>query len=88
MSKKKKKITPKVILQQSGVTPRRQVLRVGRNQPCPCGSGRKYKVCHESEGEAFLQQLARKREKARLQEEQKRAGVPWYKRLFSTISSS
>lgn len=23
------------------------VMRVGRNQPCPCGSGRKYKKCHE-----------------------------------------
>ena len=22
------------------------VTRVGRNEPCPCGSGRKYKVCH------------------------------------------
>jgi len=20
--------------------------KVGRNDPCPCGSGRKYKVCH------------------------------------------
>jgi preprotein translocase subunit SecA len=20
--------------------------RVGRNQPCPCGSGKKYKLCH------------------------------------------
>lgn len=23
-----------------------QGLRVGRNDPCPCGSGKKYKVCH------------------------------------------
>lgn len=22
------------------------VLRVGRNDPCPCGSGKKYKKCH------------------------------------------
>ncbi|RMH48166.1 MAG: hypothetical protein D6686_11190, partial [Alphaproteobacteria bacterium] len=20
--------------------------KVGRNEPCPCGSGRKYKACH------------------------------------------
>ena len=20
--------------------------KVGRNQPCPCGSGKKYKLCH------------------------------------------
>jgi hypothetical protein len=23
-----------------------QVREVGRNEPCPCGSGRKYKQCH------------------------------------------
>ncbi|MBE7249442.1 MAG: SEC-C domain-containing protein, partial [Actinomycetospora chiangmaiensis] len=22
--------------------------RVGRNEPCPCGSGKKYKHCHGS----------------------------------------
>jgi uncharacterized protein len=25
---------------------RREAAKVGRNDPCPCGSGRKYKVCH------------------------------------------
>lgn len=25
---------------------RRQTLKVGRNEPCPCGSGKKYKKCH------------------------------------------
>lgn len=30
----------------AAATPLRQVnLRPGRNQPCPCGSGRKYKAC-------------------------------------------
>ena len=24
----------------------RDVPKVGRNDPCPCGSGRKYKQCH------------------------------------------
>jgi preprotein translocase subunit SecA len=24
----------------------RDVPKVGRNEPCPCGSGKKYKVCH------------------------------------------
>jgi preprotein translocase subunit SecA len=24
----------------------RQMPKVGRNEPCPCGSGRKYKHCH------------------------------------------
>ena len=22
--------------------------KVGRNEPCPCGSGKKYKLCHGS----------------------------------------
>lgn len=29
----------------SGFTVRRAVPRVGRNEPCPCGSGQKYKKC-------------------------------------------
>jgi hypothetical protein len=29
----------------SGFTVRRAVARVGRNDPCPCGSGKKYKKC-------------------------------------------
>jgi preprotein translocase subunit SecA len=27
-------------------TPVAEVPRVGRNDPCPCGSGKKYKLCH------------------------------------------
>ena len=23
-----------------------EVPKVGRNEPCPCGSGKKYKACH------------------------------------------
>ena len=34
---------PKLLAQ--GVTMRRSVARVGRNEPCPCGSGKKYKQC-------------------------------------------
>jgi SEC-C motif domain protein len=26
--------------------PRRAEAKVGRNEPCPCGSGKKYKKCH------------------------------------------
>ena len=29
-----------------GVDQQAQVPRVGRNEPCPCGSGKKYKQCH------------------------------------------
>jgi hypothetical protein len=28
------------------VVPVRQIPKVGRNEPCPCGSGKKYKKCH------------------------------------------
>ena len=27
-------------------TVRRDAAKVGRNEPCPCGSGKKYKKCH------------------------------------------
>jgi preprotein translocase subunit SecA len=31
----------------AGAQPQRQTgKKVGRNQPCPCGSGKKYKLCH------------------------------------------
>ena len=34
----------------SGSSEQKQVIRdgekVGRNDPCPCGSGKKYKKCH------------------------------------------
>jgi preprotein translocase subunit SecA len=34
-------------VQQSQQQPaKRDVDRVGRNDPCPCGSGKKYKRCH------------------------------------------
>jgi uncharacterized protein len=33
-------------------TVRRAAPKVGRNDPCPCGSGRKYKVCHGAAGAA------------------------------------
>jgi preprotein translocase subunit SecA len=27
-------------------TVRRDMPKVGRNEPCPCGSGKKFKHCH------------------------------------------
>ncbi|GAB4246512.1 MAG: hypothetical protein Kow00109_22590 [Acidobacteriota bacterium] len=62
----------------------RRIIRVGRNEPCPCGSGKKYKHCHESEGEAFLVKLAREQELARRIAEEK--NLPWYKRLVLRLS--
>ena len=66
------------------ITPRR-VHQVGRNDLCPCGSGKKYKDCHEGAGSAYLERLARKEDKDHLREVRRRLkeqGVPWYKRLF------
>jgi hypothetical protein len=40
----------------SGFTVRRAVARVGRNEPCPCGSGKKYKkCCMEKDEERLLE---------------------------------
>jgi preprotein translocase subunit SecA len=33
----------------NGHTPRTTGEKVGRNDPCPCGSGKKYKKCHGAE---------------------------------------
>jgi preprotein translocase subunit SecA len=30
----------------AGQAPQAKSDKVGRNAPCPCGSGRKYKKCH------------------------------------------
>ncbi|HEY1792451.1 MAG TPA: preprotein translocase subunit SecA [Opitutaceae bacterium] len=37
---------PEKELQLPKVTVRRDTPKVGRNDPCPCGSGKKYKHCH------------------------------------------
>ena len=63
----------------------RNVAQIGRNDPCPCGSDKKYKHCHQSEGSAFLEKLGREDDKRRLKEERQRLkeqGVPWFKRIF------
>ena len=63
----------------------RHVAKVGRNDPCPCGSGKKYKDCHEKAGEAFLEKIARDEDRRRAEEARMAAGkpaLPWYRRLF------
>ncbi len=68
----------------SGPLPR-HTAKIGRNDRCPCGSGKKYKECHEKDGRVFLDKLARQEDKQRRKEVRahlKAQGVPWYKRLF------
>ena len=63
----------------------RHVSKVGRNDDCPCGSGKKYKDCHAAEGSAYLEKLAIEEDRKRAREmrqQMKAAGVPWYRRLF------
>ena len=59
----------------------RHIAHVGRNDPCPCGSGHKYKECHEQAGKAFLEKIARREELARWRESR----APWYVRLFGAL---
>ena len=37
------------------------MAKIGRNDPCPCGSGKKYKHCHLSADQAIQQQQLRQR---------------------------
>ncbi|UCF69237.1 MAG: SEC-C domain-containing protein [Acidobacteriota bacterium] len=85
MAAKKKSNTRVIWPGFSNKPPPRHIIKVGRNDRCPCGSGKKYKDCHEEEGTAFLERLALERDKERLRERRQRlkeAGVPWYRRLF------
>ncbi len=66
----------------------RHVAKVGRNDACPCGSGKKYKDCHEKEGSAWLVKLAadqdrQARREARAASAAHRASLPWYRRWFT-----
>jgi uncharacterized protein len=35
---------------RKGTTIRREAPKIGRNDPCPCGSGKKFKLCHGASG--------------------------------------
>ncbi len=70
------------VLRGGGPAPRGQG---GRNDPCPCGSRKKYKLCHEPQGSAFLEKQARQKDEEHLREVRQQLeeqGVPWYRRLF------
>ena len=40
----------KTVAQLKGRQVTRDGAKIGRNQPCPCGSGEKYKRCHGAAG--------------------------------------
>jgi hypothetical protein len=43
----------------SGFTVRRAAERIGRNEPCPCGSGKKYKkCCYDKDRQRLLESSA------------------------------
>ena len=46
MPREKRRISTKLPTRKSVTTAPRSVVRIGRNEPCPCGSGKKYKHCH------------------------------------------
>ena len=85
-TRKSRKMHSKVVWPGFKNAPRpRHIAKIGRNDPCPCGSGKKYKECHQKEGTAFLEKLARREEKREARERRARLkaeGVPWYRRLF------
>lgn len=37
-------------LEETKNVPYRAPKKIGRNEPCPCGSGKKYKDCHGKSG--------------------------------------
>ncbi len=87
-TKRRIKLSPKLPTRKAVQTSPREILQVGRNQPCPCGSDKKYKDCHITAGERFLAKVARQRRMESLKEErqgQKEHGIPWYKRLFTKV---
>jgi SEC-C motif len=69
------KVSPRVSLRKSVVTDPRATIEVGRNDPCPCGSGDKYKNCCVKKGDHFLRQLAKKQAKEIKKEENKGKGL-------------
>jgi len=57
------RVNPRLVLRKSVVTGPREVVQVGRNDPCPCGSGEKYKNCCIEKGDTFLRKMAAKARK-------------------------
>ena len=85
MAKQTRRMSNQLSTRKSVVTAPRHVTRIGRNDRCPCGSGKKYKDCHRAAGAEFLAKLAEAEDRRLLKEKRrklKEQGVPWLKRLF------
>ncbi|HZD11421.1 MAG TPA: preprotein translocase subunit SecA [Candidatus Binatia bacterium] len=54
--------------QGKGVELRREMPKVGRNDPCPCGSGKKYKHCHLRQDRAAERRANGGRSRSRVQQ--------------------
>lgn len=54
--------------QGKGVELRREMPKVGRNDPCPCGSGKKYKHCHLRQDRAAERRASAARSRRRVQQ--------------------
>jgi hypothetical protein len=81
-------VRPSLNTRKSVVTGPRQIYKIGRNDPCPCASGKKYKDCHFAEGDAFLKKMAHKEALERKREhleKLKADGVPWWKRFLQSL---
>ena len=51
-------------------------MKIGRNDPCPCGSGKKYKKCCLSKDEAAARQTAQEQAAAHRAARELFAGLP------------
>ncbi len=60
---KRVRIRPGLSMRKSVVTSPRRALKVGRNDPCPCGSGKKYKDCCLPKGEKALWKIYKRQGK-------------------------
>ena len=78
MARRSMRLSNVLASRKSVVTLPREVLKVGRNDPCICGSGAKFKDCCAPKGTAYLEKLRRKQHKQHLKEQ----GVPWYLRIL------
>ena len=49
--KKNEKLATRLAAAKNAKTLKRAYPKTGKNEPCPCGSGKKYKHCHMREVE-------------------------------------